>query len=75
MTFLLKRMITMTFLLFTKIERQNTDLGSLKLITVCSATDFMDYSTLCGSNESPFYIKEMYETRTPKSYSVNDTVC
>lgn len=51
----------------TKIERQNTDLGSLKLITVCSATDFMDYSTLCGSNESPFYIKEMYETRTPKA--------
>ena len=39
----------------TRITRQNTDLGSIRLITVCSATDFMAYSNLCGGNESPFY--------------------
>lgn len=51
----------------TKITRENTNLGTLKLITVCSASDFMSFSTLCSSNESPFYIKEINETRTPKS--------
>lgn len=50
----------------TKIERDNTDLGSLKLITVCLANDFMQYSTLCSKEESPFYIKEIKETRTPR---------
>ncbi len=50
----------------TKIERVNSDLGSLKLITVCSASDFISYSTLCLGNESPFYVKEINETRTPK---------
>lgn len=51
----------------TKITRQNTNLGTLKLITVCSASDFMSYSTLCSGNESPFYVKEINETRTPTS--------
>lgn len=51
----------------TKINRQNTDLGSLKLITVCSAKDFMAFSTLCIANESPFYIKSINETRTTKT--------
>ena len=50
----------------TKIKRDNTDLGSLKLITVCLANDFMQYSNLCGEGESPFYIKEINETRTPR---------
>jgi hypothetical protein len=48
----------------TKIKRNNTDLGSLRLITVCLASDFMRYSNLCNEGESPFYIKEINETRT-----------
>jgi len=51
----------------TKIKRDNTNLGSLKLITVCLANDFMRYSNLCGEGGSPFYIKEINETRTPKT--------
>jgi hypothetical protein len=51
----------------TKIKRDNTNLGSLKLITVCLADDFMRYSNLCGEGGSPFYIKEINETRTPKT--------
>jgi hypothetical protein len=51
----------------TKIKRDNTDLGSLKLITVCLASDFMQYSTVCSKGESPFYIKEIKETRTPNA--------
>ena len=51
----------------TKIDRKNTDLGSLKLITVCLATDFMSFSTFCAGNESPVYIKEINETKTPKN--------
>ena len=51
----------------TKIKRDNTNLGSLKLITVCLADDFMRYSNLCGDGEGPFYIKEINETRTPKT--------
>ncbi len=51
----------------TKIKRDNTDLGSLKLITVCLASDFMQYSNLCNGGQSPFYIKEISETRTPKT--------
>lgn len=51
----------------TKINRQNTDLGSLKLISVCSAKDFMSFSTLCSANESPFYIKEINETKTART--------
>lgn len=47
----------------TKIKRDNTDLGSLRLITVCLASDFMLYSNLCNEGESPFYIKEIKETR------------
>ena len=50
----------------TKIKRDNTNLGSLRLITVCLASDFMQYSNLCNEGESPFYIKEINETRTPK---------
>ena len=50
----------------TKIKRENTNLGSLRLITVCLASDFMGYSTLCNGGESPFYIKGMNETRTPR---------
>jgi len=53
----------------TKIKRDNTNLGSLKLITVCLADDFMRYSNLCGEGGSPFYIKEINETRTPKTLS------
>lgn len=48
----------------TKIQRDNTDLGSLKLISVCIASDFMLYASLCNEEESPFYIKEIKETRT-----------
>tara|TARA_Y100000310_G_scaffold327482_1_gene393928 strand:- start:331 stop:1029 length:699 start_codon:yes stop_codon:yes gene_type:complete len=51
----------------TKIKRDNADLGSLKLITVCLASDFMQYSNLCNDGESPFYIKDINETRTPKT--------
>jgi hypothetical protein len=51
----------------TKIKRDNTNLGSLKLITVCLADDFMRYSNLCGEGGSPFYIKEINQTRTPKT--------
>lgn len=51
----------------TKIKRDNEDLGTLKLITVCFASDFMQYSNLCNGGESPFYIKEIKETRTPKT--------
>ncbi len=51
----------------TKIKRDNTDLGSLRLITVCLASDFMRYSNLCNEEESPFYIKEINETRTQKT--------
>jgi len=50
----------------TKIKRDNTNLGSLRLITVCLAGDFMEYANLCGGGESPFYIKGINETRTPK---------
>jgi hypothetical protein len=50
----------------TKIKRDNTNLGSLRLITVCLASDFMGYSSLCNGGESPFYIKEIKETRTPR---------
>lgn len=53
----------------TKIKRDNEDLGSLKLITVCLANDFMKYSNLCDNGESPFYIKEINETRMPKILS------
>ncbi|MFA6405277.1 MAG: hypothetical protein WCW46_00830 [Candidatus Paceibacterota bacterium] len=52
----------------TKIRRDNTNLGSLKLITVCLASDFMQYSNLCKGGESPFYIKEINITRTPKKF-------
>ncbi len=51
----------------TKIKRENTNLGSLRLITVCLASDFMEYSSLCNGGESPFYVKEINETRTPKT--------
>ena len=51
----------------TKIKRDNTDLGSLKLIIVCLANDFMKYSNLCKDGESPFYVKSINETRTPKT--------
>ncbi len=50
----------------TKIRRDNTNLGSLRLITVCLASDFMQYSNLCNEGESPFYIKGINETRTPR---------
>lgn len=50
----------------TKIKRDNTNLGSLRLITVCLASDFMQHSSLCNEGESPFYIKEINETRTPR---------
>ena len=51
----------------TKIKHDNTDLGSLRLITVCLASDFMQYSNLCNEGESPFYITKITETRTPKT--------
>jgi hypothetical protein len=50
-----------------KIRRYSTNLGTLKLITVCLVNDFTQYSNLCNGEESPFYIKEIKETRTPKS--------
>ena len=49
----------------TKIKRENTDLGSLKLITVSLAGDFIKYSNLCGDGVGPFYIKEISQTRSP----------
>ena len=52
----------------TKIKRDNTNLGSLRLITVCLASDFMGYSNLCSGGESPFYIKGINETRTPRIF-------
>ena len=52
-----------------KIKRDNTNLGSLRLITVCLARDFMKYANFCGGGEGPFYIKEIKETRTPKVLS------
>lgn len=51
----------------TKIKRDNTDLGSLRLITVCLASDFMQYSNLCDEGESPLYITKITATRTPKT--------
>lgn len=51
----------------TKIKRENTNLGSLRLITVCLASKFMGYSNLCDKGESPFYIKEIKITRTPRT--------
>ncbi|MCA9346712.1 hypothetical protein KC960_04440 [Candidatus Saccharibacteria bacterium] len=51
----------------TKIERENTDLGTLKLITVCKANVFMSFATLCTSKESPLYVKEINETRSVKT--------
>lgn len=53
----------------TKIKRENTNLGTLRLITVCLASDFMGYSTLCNGGESPFYVKEINKTRTPRIFS------
>jgi hypothetical protein len=50
----------------TKIKRDNTNLGSLRLITVCLASEFMQYSNLCNEGESPFYINDIYETSTPR---------
>lgn len=50
----------------TKIKRENTNLGSLRLITACLASDLMEYSNLCNGGESPFYIKGINETRTPR---------
>lgn len=50
----------------TKIDRINTDLGTLKLITVCLADDFMSFATLCSANESPIYLTDIRETRTAK---------
>lgn len=47
----------------TKVSRHNTNLGTLKLITVCSALDFMSFSTLCSANQSPIYVKEIRKTR------------
>jgi len=47
----------------TKIDRQGTNLGSLRLITVCLAADFMEYSTKCDGGENPFYIKEINKTK------------
>lgn len=47
----------------TKIIRNNSNLGSLKLITVCLAKDFMRYANLCSANEGPIYVKEINETR------------
>lgn len=50
----------------TKIIPATRNLGSLKLITVCSAKDFMNYSNLCSAKESPIYLKIIEETRTPR---------
>jgi len=50
----------------TKITPATGNLGSLKLITVCSAKDFMNYSNLCSAKESPVYLKIIEETRTPR---------
>jgi hypothetical protein len=50
----------------TRVIRQDDNLGTLKLIAVCSAKDFMTYSTICEGLESPFYVKEITETRSPK---------
>ncbi len=52
-----------------RIDRQNTNLGSLKPITVCMANDFMSFSTLCFAKESPVYVERIRETRSPKIIS------
>lgn len=51
----------------TKIKRDNTNLGSLRLITVCLASDFMSYANPFNGGESPIYIKEIKLTKTPKT--------
>lgn len=53
----------------TKIKRDNTDLGSLKLITVCLASDFMEFSNSLEEGESPFYITKITDTRTPRKFT------
>ena len=58
-----------------KITRRSSDLGTLKLIAVCLAKDFMRYSNRCSAGESPIYIKEINEAKksqagiTPKPLS------
>ena len=51
----------------TKIGRQGTNLGSLRLITVCLAADFMEHSTKCDGGENPFYIIEINKTKLKPS--------
>lgn len=63
----IKRNLNKDISSITKIKRDSTNLGSLKLITVCLASDFMQHSNLCNGGESPFYIKEIKETRTPRT--------
>lgn len=46
----------------SKINRHSTSLGSLRLITVCLASDFMNYANHCLAGESPIYIKDITET-------------
>jgi len=51
----------------TKISRTDSSLGTLRLITVCHAKDFMDFSTLCSAYQSPMYLTNIKETRTTRS--------
>lgn len=51
----------------TKVDLKPSPLGTLKLITVCLADDFMLYANHFKAKESPFYIEEIKETRNSKS--------
>lgn len=51
----------------TKISRTTSSLGSLRLITVCYAKDFMNFSILCSAYQSPMYLIYVKETRTTRS--------
>lgn len=57
--------------LVTKVTRSNSDLGSLELITVCLAKDFMYYANLCSAHESPFYVKEIKEAKKTSANTSN----
>ena len=56
---------TVTYL--TKVDLKPNPIGTLKLITVCLADDFMNYANHFKAKESPFYIEEIKETRNSKS--------
>lgn len=45
-----------------RITRENDIIGNLNLLTVCLASSFKEYATLCEAKESPIYVKEIAST-------------